>query len=257
MKDLSDAETYEPDYGNWVPLKLIYLPGALGLVTLLLSSFLAMLIIPALVLILIAVYFAYAHHLFSSRGKDIPRRVRQMVLDHLGGEGKGQALDIGCGNGALTIMLAKRFPDVRVTGIDYWGRNWDYSRTACERNAAIEGVGDRVTFQRASASSLPFHDSSFDIVISNFTFHEVRGVRDKGVLVREALRVLRPGGWFSFQDLFLLKSAYGDLDEMMANISDWGVEEVKFIDSRDSEFIPPSLRLPFMLGAIGIVAGKK
>ena len=43
--------------------------------------------------------------------------------DHL-----GQVLDIGCGNGALTIVLAKEYPDSMITGIDSLGKNWDYSQ---------------------------------------------------------------------------------------------------------------------------------
>jgi len=180
-----------------------------------------------------------------------------MVLTNIGGQGKGRGLDIGCGNGALAIMLAKAYPEMMVVGMDYWGKDWGYSSSACERNASIEGVGDRVTFQRGDAASLPFEDDSFDVVVSNFTFHEVRGVRDKGSLVQEALRVLRPGGWFSIQDLFLLKSAYGDLDALLDKMKDWGAEDTRFIETRNSEIVPWSLKLPFMLGTMGIVAGRK
>lgn len=56
-------------------------------------------------------------------------------------------MDIGCGNGALAIMLAKEFKEARITGIDYWGGGWAYSKLSCERNAKLEGVGDRLTFQ--------------------------------------------------------------------------------------------------------------
>lgn len=78
----------------------------------------------------------------------------------------------------------------------------------CERNAKIEGVIDRVTFQKASASILPFADEYFDAVVSNLVFHEVREVADKREVVREALHVVKKGGRFAFQDLFLLRRTY-------------------------------------------------
>ena len=74
-------------------------------------------------------------------------------------------LDIGCGNAPLTIELAKRYPKARVTGIDYWGVTWEYSKTTCEKNAGIEGVASRTTFKKGSASALPFEDECFDAVV--------------------------------------------------------------------------------------------
>ena len=67
--------------------------------------------------------------------------------------------------------MAKRFPAARVPGIDYWAGKWEYSRAVCERNATIEGVADRVNFQKASASALPFEAGSFDAAVSNLVFH--------------------------------------------------------------------------------------
>jgi len=129
---------------------------------------------------------------------------------------EGQALDIGCGNGALTIKLANRFPGARVTGIDYWGEKWAYSKNTCEANAKAEKVADRVVFQKASATKLPFEDEHFDVAVSNLCFHEVGDAKDKREVIREALRVVKKGGKFAFQDLFLLKQVYGDKDELMS-----------------------------------------
>ncbi|MGZ7171778.1 MAG: class I SAM-dependent methyltransferase, partial [Halobacteriota archaeon] len=59
------------------------------------------------------------------------------------------------------------------------------------------------------------------------------------------------------QDLFLLRKAYGDVDELLATIRSWGIERVEFADTSRSSFIPRVLRPSFMLGAIGIVYGRK
>jgi len=94
-------------------------------------------------------------------------------------------------------------------------------------------------------------------VVSNLCFHEVRDASDKREVVREALRVLAPGGVFSFQDLFRLKSAYGGIDELVAAVRGWGVASVEYVDTARSDFIPGALRLPFMVGTMGVLHGRK
>ncbi|HXZ89824.1 MAG TPA: class I SAM-dependent methyltransferase, partial [Candidatus Dormibacteraeota bacterium] len=145
----------------------------------------------------------------------------------------------------------------RIVGIDSWGAGWEYSKDMCEKNARIEKVSDHVIFQKASASSLPFADKYFDAVVSNLVFHEVRDVADKREVVREALRVLKKGGRFAFQDLFLLKRTYGNMNDLLAVIRGWGIEKVEFIETRNAPFIPRVLKLPFMVGTIGIITGEK
>ena len=179
------------------------------------------------------------------------------MIEHLDWNGEGEALDIGCGNGALAIKLAQNHGEARVLGVDYWGKKWEYSMSACERNAAIEGVSDRATFQKCSAVSLPFDDGHFDAVVSNFVFHEVGGVKEKRILIREALRVLKKNGKFAFQDEFLIKKIYGDPEALIAAIKSWGVAKVEFIQTRNSPFIPRLLKGPFMMGTMGMIRGEK
>lgn len=247
----------KPDYGNWVSTKFIYAPGIIGLVFLGLAFLFPILIILAVLFLLISLYFTYARYLFAPGGGNVQDKIRDLLLARLTWDGKGRALDIGCGNAALTIKLAQKYPEARVVGIDYWGKNWEYSKSTCETNAKIEDVSDRVTFQKASASRLPFEDKSFDVIVSNLTFHEVRDTKDKREVIREALRVVKKGGIFVFQDLFLIKQAYGDTDDLVRTIKGWGIEKAEFIKTRDEPFIPRALKLPFMVGTIGIITGKK
>ena len=97
----------------------------------------------------------------------------------------------------------------------------------------------------------------FDAVVSNFVLHEVRSVRDKRKLLEEVLRVLKPGGVFAFQDLFLWRRVYGPIDDLQATPASWGLRAVGFVDTSGSAFIPRALKLPFMLGTAGILYGKK
>ena len=245
------------NYGNWVSARIILLPTALTLVCTLLSLLSRFLLIPAGVFLLISAYFVYARYLFSRAGGNLQEKTRALVLEHLRWDGRGHALDIGCGNAALTIELAKKFPNCTVVGIDSWGASWGYSERLCLANTKQERVADRVTFKKASASSLPFNDGEFDAVVSNVVFHEVKDSSNKVGLIKEALRVLKKGGKFTFQDLFGIQQLYGKPEGLVKTIEDWGINRVEYIDTSNSSFIPTALKLPFMLGTLGLLTGEK
>ncbi len=252
VKEFAGAE-----YGNWVSTKFVTIPLFLAALFLGLTLVWPGFVILAPLCLVAGVYFVYARHAFSPRGGNIQAKLWEMVLDRLDWDGKGKALDIGCGNGPLTIALAQRHPHAHVTGIDAWVKAWDYSQAVCERNAEAAGVAGRTDFEKASASALPFEDEVFDAVISNFVFHDVSDTKDKQALVREALRVVKKGGSFAFQDLFAIEVMYGELDDLLETIKGWGIAEVAFMDTSTSDFIPAALKLPFMLGKISIVYGTK
>lgn len=254
---MNSQVTAKPEYGNWVPKRMIHMSGFAGLVFLGLGFLFWVSAVPAVLFFLVAAYFVYARQQFSLKGGKVQDRVWTLVLENLDWNGEGKALDIGCGNGALTIKLAKKHPEAQVKGIDYWGKRWEYSKNMCERNAELEGVNDCVSFQKASAVALPFDDGYFDAAVSNFVFHEVSDAKDKREVIREALRVVKKGGKFSFQDEFLVKQFYGDSEDLVETIKSWGVSKVEFVQTRDADFIPNALKLPFMLGTMGIIKGEK
>ncbi len=251
------SASQKPDYGNWVSKKFIWVPGILCLVFMGLAFLAPFWLALAGLFLLMSGYFLFAYYHFSPRGGDVQAKIVGLVLEHLEWNGNGQALDIGCGNGALTLLVAQAYPAARVTGIDFWGKNWDYSKQVCDRNAKIAGVAERTGFQKASASALPFEDGAFDLAVSNLTFHEVSDTADKRMLLKEALRVVRPGGRFAFQDLFLVESLYGSPNELVSLVKSWGIREVKFVRTSNEPFIPLLLKLPFMVGRIGILYGER
>jgi arsenite methyltransferase len=142
----------------------------------------------------VAVSGVAAGYLYSTGpGK---RSVWKELLDGLSLEGDEQVLDIGCGRGAVLVAAAHRVPSGRATGVDIW-RLRDQTgntRAAAERNAVIEGVGDRVELVEADARSLPMAAESFDLVLSSLAFSNIRPVEERAGALREAVRVLRPGG---------------------------------------------------------------
>ena len=258
----------KPQYGNWVAPRMIRACVILAAILLMIEGELWIfadgqialkIIIAVLAVFFIAcvVYFRYARRLFSPEGGDIQSKVLDLLVSRIEWDGEGKALDIGCGSGALAVKIAKQYPQAQITGLDYWGKDWGYAKAQCERNAALEGVETRTDFTQGSADALPFADDTFDLAVSNMTFHEVKVSKNKIDLIKEALRVLKPGGTFVFQDLFGLKSYFGTPDELTAAVQAMGVQEVHFENTSTAPFIPKALKLPFMLGTAGVLKGRK
>jgi ubiquinone/menaquinone biosynthesis C-methylase UbiE len=104
----------------------------------------------------------------------------------------GEALEIGSGSGAMAAELLRRFPGLRMVATDY---DPDMVGTA---RRTLAPFGERATAQRVDATSLPFDDRRFDLVLSFAMLHHVV---DWERAVAEAVRVLRPGGHFVGYDL--------------------------------------------------------
>jgi ubiquinone/menaquinone biosynthesis C-methylase UbiE len=105
-------------------------------------------------------------------------------------------LDIGCGHGLMLIGAAKRLRDGKATGIDLWQKQDQAgnSREATLLNVRLENVADRVELVDGDARKLPFMDNAFDVVVSSWALHNIYNRTEREGAVREAARVLKPGG---------------------------------------------------------------
>ncbi len=101
------------------------------------------------------------------------------VLEWLAAQPGERILDLGCGDGQLTVQIAAT--GATVTGVD----------ASPQMAAAARARG--VAADEASAESLPYPDQSFDVVFSNAVLH---WARDQDAMLAEVRRVLRPGGRF-------------------------------------------------------------
>ena len=106
-----------------------------------------------------------------------------------------RALDLGCGNGTTAIWLAEQ-TGCHVTGIDLSGVRIDNAKASRERQDG--GLRERLAFEKASATELPFADGSFSRVWSQAVIYHVP---DKRTVLQEVYRVLEKGGIFVFDDL--------------------------------------------------------
>jgi len=128
-------------------------------------------------------------------------------------------VDLGCGPGNLTALLADRWPDASVVGLD----------SSPEMIAKARAAGGRIAYDvadlRAWTPAAPV-----DVLVSNATLQWVPGHLD---LLPTLVRAVAPGGWFAFQ-------VPGNFDEPSHTIRDELAAQAPYADHTAGVAVPSS-----------------
>ncbi len=134
------------------------------------------------------------------------------IIDLLELEPKHRVLDIGCGTGALTRGIADRVDPAAgglCAGID--------AAAAMIEVARKKRATAACRFEVAAAEKLPYRDCEFDAAVSSLFFHHVNRKLKESAL-REAFRVLRPGGKLIVADMHAPTTLFG---RIVAHAARW------------------------------------
>jgi len=115
---------------------------------------------------------------------------------HIAGK---DVLDFGCGDGPLSLFLARKKLPASVVGVDLSVVGIERARTSLAQSPPPDGVS--VEFLVGKTEGLPVADQSFDTLLA---FDCLEHVMSIGPVMRDWYRVLRPGGrclieWFPFK----------------------------------------------------------
>jgi ubiquinone/menaquinone biosynthesis C-methylase UbiE len=124
-------------------------------------------------------------------GADVQQRnMRLEFLDAVPFPDGASVLEIGCGTGVLTRVLARRPGVGAVVGVDP-------ATSLLERAEALANDLHNVTFIEGDARSLPMEDEGFDVVVFDSTLSHVPGAEQA---LAETFRVLRQPEWLAAFD---------------------------------------------------------
>jgi ubiquinone/menaquinone biosynthesis C-methylase UbiE len=135
-------------------------------------------------------------------------------------------LDVGTGTGTLARAALAKWPGAKVTGVDASKAMLGVAHALTRER--LGAAARRLTLVKAAAASLPFPDASFVAVISSFVFQLVP---NRAAALREARRVLRPGGvlaivtWLGQEEAFEPDEVFEDALDALDMDFDEEVEE--------------------------------
>ncbi|MCX6233962.1 MAG: methyltransferase domain-containing protein [Bacteroidetes bacterium] len=146
-----------------------------------------------------------------------------------------RVLDIACGKGTTSILIAKKF-GCKVIGIDISTELIEEAKFLARKSK----VGHLLEFKVADATSLPFNDNEFDVTIAQAMLVLID---EKSSVIKEALRVLKSNGLASWLELTWQKPPTpGFLQQVSDVICAYCMLNVRISDEWNSLFIQSGAR---------------
>jgi ubiquinone/menaquinone biosynthesis C-methylase UbiE len=134
--------------------------------------------------------FPYIHGFSADAQSRLVRQARMFestLFSHIDYDGATRLLEVGCGVGAQTEILLRRFPELHVTGVD----RSPAQLAAAERNlSATAWCESRYALRQADAADLPFAERSFDAAYLCWVLEHMPS---PARVLSEVRRVLSPG----------------------------------------------------------------
>lgn len=112
----------------------------------------------------------------------------RIILPLLDFPPNGHVLDVGCGNGGISFLLAELRPDLKITGVDFEPNPITDATAFAERNGLHQ-----LHFEQGDAHQLRFSEGTFDGAVCQTVLTHVR---DAQTVIGEMARMLKPGGVF-------------------------------------------------------------
>jgi SAM-dependent methyltransferase len=169
----------------------------------------------------------------EGRARDVVfTRLFDKYAPYLAPHPAARVLEVGCGTGATIRALARRTDfSGKAFGVDQSVPFIDAARTF----ARDEQVGDRVDFMVGDAHSLDFPDAAFDVV---FAHTLISHVTDPETVLREMVRVVRPGGLVAVFDGDYASLTYAFADHRFGQQMDSALATASFNNPRIMRELP-------------------
>ena len=141
----------------------------------------------------------------------------QVLYDAAGISSQAHVLDAGCGIGGSSIWMAKQHGNT-MTAITISKQQTVYAAQHAKR----QGVADKTDFQVSDFCNTPFEDESFDVI---WGLESICHALNKGDFLKEAFRLLRPGGRIVVCDGFITRREFSDDEwqDIVVCLNGWAV----------------------------------